>query len=280
VPEFGLVVVAHRLLERDGGLRAPPDVLDLVGGHLDIPRNLLDGRLAAPLGAQLPLGAEDPVELLDDVHRHPDRSTLVRDRPCDRLADPPRRVRRELEPFAMVEFLRCADQPDRPFLNEVEEREALVPVPLRNRDDEAKIRLHHRLLGSVVATFDALCELHLLRRGQERDASDVLQEELKRIGRDLGVRLGLALDLLLGGDDRDLRLVECRVELVELARLQIELVERERDLVGIELPGLATDLEQPLSFVGREDVLDRCSNRRTFRFYCQTIPRSSSRVTP
>jgi hypothetical protein len=132
----------------------------------------------------------------------------------------------------------------------------------------------------VVATLDALRELDLLRCGQERNAPDVLEEELERIGRDLGVRLGLALDLLLGVDDRDLGLVEGGVELVELARLEIELVECKSDLVGVELAVLGADLEKALRFVGREDVLDRCSNRRTLRFPCQNAPIPRRRVTP
>ena len=85
---------------------------------------------------------------------------------------------------------------------------------------------------------------------------------------------------LLGVDDRDLGLVECGVELVELARLQIELVERECDLVGVELSGLRTDVEQALCLVGREDVLDRCPNRRALRFPCQNAPIPRRRVTP
>jgi hypothetical protein len=36
-------------------------------------------------------------------------------------------------------------------------------------------------------------------------------------------------------DDGDLRLVEGRVEVVELRRLQLELVEGERELVGVDL---------------------------------------------
>jgi hypothetical protein len=132
----------------------------------------------------------------------------------------------------------------------------------------------------VVAALDALRELDLLRCGQERNAPDVLEEELERIGRDLGVRLGLALDLLLGVDDRDLGLVEGGVELVELARLEIELVECKSDLVGVELAVLGADLEKALRFVGREDVLDRCSNRRTLRFPCQNAPIPRRRVTP
>ena len=36
VPELGLLVVADRLLERDRQLRAAPDLLDLVGGQVEV----------------------------------------------------------------------------------------------------------------------------------------------------------------------------------------------------------------------------------------------------
>ena len=153
--------------------------------------------------------------------------------------------------------------------------QALVPVALRDRDDEPEVRLHHRLLRAVVAALDALRELDLLRRGQQRDLADVLEEELERVGRDLGAARPRARSrlVLLGMDDRDLRLVEGGVELVELARLEIELVERECDLVRVEPAGLEPGLEQALRLVGREDVLDRCSNRRALRFPCdQSAP--------
>ena len=47
----------------------------------------------------------------------------------------------------------------------------------------------------MVAALDALRELDLLRRGQQIDLADVLQEELERVGGELGV--DLLLDLLL-----------------------------------------------------------------------------------
>jgi len=81
-------------------------------------------------------------------------------------------------------------------------------------------------------------------------------------------------------DHRNLRLVQRGVELVELARLEVELVERERDLVGLQTAGLESGLEQALSFFGREDVLDRCSNYRALRFSCQSAPIPRRRVTP
>ncbi len=133
----------------------------------------------------------------------------------------------------------------------------------------------------MVSPLDALRELDLLRCRQERNAPDVLQKELERVGRDLGVGLGLALDLFLRVDDRDLRFVEGGVELIELARLEIELVECEGDLIRVEAAGLKPGLEQTLSLVGREDVLDRCSKCRALRFTCgQPVPLTRRRVTP
>ena len=142
-------------------------------------------RLAARLGAQLALGADDLVQLLDDVHRHADRARLVGERARDRLADPPRRVRRELVALAPVELLGGAHEADRPLLDQVEERQALVAVALRDRDDEAQVRLDHLLLRAMVAALDALRELDLLGGGQQVDLADVLQEELQRVGGEL-----------------------------------------------------------------------------------------------
>ena len=74
-------------------------------------------------------------------------------------------------------------------------------------------------------------------------------------------------------DDRDLRLLERGVEVVELRRLELELVERERELVGVELAGAIPALEQPLALVAREDLLDRRSSGSALRFFSgQTAP--------
>ena len=70
--------------------------------------------------------------------------------------------------------------------------QALVPVPLRDRDDEAEVRLDHRLLRPVVAALDPLRELDLLRGREQVDLADVLEEELQRVGRDLARRARLS----------------------------------------------------------------------------------------
>src|SRR5439155_380720 len=152
----------------------------------------------------------------------------------------------------------------------------LVADRLLERDDEAEVRLDHLLLRPVVAALDPLRELDLLRGREQVDAADVLEEELQRIGGDLAPVRGH--DLLLDGqlflfhvaaDDVDLELLELRVEVVELSGVEVELVERERDLLGGERAGGARGLEQRLRLDGlyhvhRRLALDpplRCAHR-------------------
>ena len=126
----------------------------------------------------------------------------------------------------------------------------------------------------MLAALDALRELDLLRGGQERNLADVLQEELEGIGGDLRLRLDLDLGLVGARvDDRDLRLLERRVELVELRSLEVELVERERELVGVDAARAVPDLQEPLPLVAREDFLDRRSSGSALRVVSgQTAP--------
>jgi len=131
----------------------------------------------------------------------------------------------------------------------------------------------------MVAALDALGQLDLLRGGEERHLADVLQEQLEGVGRDLGIGTELAFDFVRV-DDLDLRVVESGVELVELSRLETELVERQRNLVRVETAGLEAALEQALRLVGREDIVDRCPTGRALCFASgQTAPLPLRRVT-
>ena len=109
--------------------------------------DLLGRRLAAQLLDELALDVNDLVELLDHVDGNPDRPALVGDRAGDRLADPPGRVRRELVAAAVVELLDRADQPHRPLLDQIQEREPAAEVRLRDRDHQPQVGLDHLLLG-------------------------------------------------------------------------------------------------------------------------------------
>src|SRR3954451_13590548 len=140
LPELRLLLVADRLLERHRGLCGALDRVDLHGVDPRDLGDLVGGRLPAQLRDELALGAADLVELLDDVDGDADRPRLVGQGARDRLADPPGRVGRELEALAVVELLGRADEAERPLLDQVEERQALVAVVLGDRDDEAQVR--------------------------------------------------------------------------------------------------------------------------------------------
>jgi hypothetical protein len=199
------------------------------------------------------------------VDRDADRARLVGQRAGDRLADPPRRVSRELEALAVVELLRRADQPERPLLDEVEERQSLVAVVLRDRDDEAEVGLDHLLLRVEVAALDAAREVDLLLGGEQPDLADVLQEQLKGVGGHVRLevdrRLGLApaslvrralhgvrrggsgIDLL---DQLDLRALEEAVELLDVGLVEVDLGDRGRHFGEGQDPHLLPLEEQTL----------------------------------
>jgi hypothetical protein len=74
-------------------------------------------------------------------------------------------------------------------------------------------------------------------------------------------------------DDRDLRLLEGGEEVVELRGLEVQLIERERELVGIDLARAIPDLQEALALVAGEGLLDRRSSGSALRFFGgQTAP--------
>src|SRR5207237_5859214 len=125
------------------------------------------------------------VDGLDHVDRNADRPRLVRDRTGDRLSDPPRRVRRELVPLAVVELLDRADEADVPFLDQVEEAHAAADVLLRDGDNETKVRLG-QVVPRVVALLDELvgetAQRALLVRVELRELVELLDEDVAQLG--------------------------------------------------------------------------------------------------
>jgi hypothetical protein len=116
-------------------------------------------------------------------------------------------------------------------------------------------------LGRVVAALDALRQLDLLRRGQQRHAADLLEEELERVRRELGLGLGRYLHLAGRLDDRDLELVERVVERVQLASVEVEVVECACDVLGAQRSGRPAYLDQAARLVELEDVAPCCCLR-------------------
>ena len=105
------------------GSCAAQDLAYLLGHDLELLGDLVRRRLAPEPLDELPLDMDDLVELLDHMDGNPDRARLVGDGARHGLADPPGRVRRELESLAVIELLDRADEAERAFLDEIEEGE-------------------------------------------------------------------------------------------------------------------------------------------------------------
>ena len=127
---------------------------------------------------------------------------FVGERARHRLPDPPGRVGRELKALAIVELLDRADQPERAFLDQVEEREAAAEVPLRDRDDEPEISLDHLRLRRQVPALDPLREVDLPVGRQQPHFPDLAQVEPQRVERRLDGQVQLRRRLVL--DERGL----------------------------------------------------------------------------
>src|SRR5215204_233087 len=261
VPEHGVLGLSDRLVEARRRMRRRLHLARLLDGEACLLGDLLERGLPAELRPEDALGLVELLETLDDVHRHPDRAGLVRKRPGHGLADPPGGVRRELVAAAPVEFLDRADEPQRALLDQVQEGQALVPVVLRDRHDEAQVRLDHPLLRLHVAALDPLRELDLLGGGQERVAAGLAQEELKRVGRRLvdgrlrrrPRRLFWLWGLL---DDVDAALLELALERLALHLVQLQRLENLCQLGVPDRARLLGNLEQIAQVLAAEDGLD------------------------
>ena len=144
---MAVLLLADRRLERDRLPRDAQHAPDLLGRQLHRAADLLGGRLASELLHQRARDAQQLVDRLHHVHRDADGARLVGDRPGDRLADPPRRVGRELVAALVLELLDRAHQADVPFLDQVEELQPAVQVALGDRHDEPQIGLDQLLLA-------------------------------------------------------------------------------------------------------------------------------------
>src|SRR6185437_9333762 len=181
VAESAVTVVAHRLVEARHRLRSLANLLNLLDRQLRGLGDLLLRGLAAELHVQLTLDPRDLALALGDVHRHADRARGVVQPALDRLTDPQRRVRGELEASAPVELLGGANKPDHALLDEVAKRETLALVLLRDGHDEAEVRIDHPILRGHVSALDALGQLDLLSSREQRVTARLVEELLQGI---------------------------------------------------------------------------------------------------
>jgi hypothetical protein len=122
-------------------------------------------------------------------------------------------------------------------------------VLLRDRHDQAEVRVDHQLLRLAIAALDALRELDLLGRRQQPVTPRLVQEELQRIR---GCRGKLTVDVgLLCGFGTctvvrqcDVALFELLVEALHLLFVELGLLEELADRRQIQAAVFLALLEQ------------------------------------
>src|SRR5512133_1812535 len=225
VPEVAVLLLADGRLEADRLLRDLEDLAHLVERQLHLLRDLLRRRLAPELLHEVAARPDELVDRLDHVDGDADRPRLVGDGAGDRLADPPRRVRRELVAALVLELVHRLHEADVALLDEVQELQAAVRVLLRDRDDEAQVGLDElglRPLRPALALADgAVGALQQLAR-HHRLLLDA--EDLPAGGPHRAVEL---LDLLDGAAELPRQLLAGRLVLARLAQQPPQLLRRD-----------------------------------------------------
>ena len=168
---------------------------------------------------------------------------------------------RELVALAPVELLRGAVEADDALLDQVEERNVVPLVALRDRHDEAKVGVDHPLLGSQVAALDALREGDLVGRREQLVPSRGVHEELERV--EGAGRGGPGLCGGRSGAHDHVALLERRAEPGHLVVGHLVLVGQRLELPLLDETALGGLLEQAL---GRHQIVQmaRLVQRRAF----------------
>ena len=171
--------------------------------------NALHRRIPLVGRLQMPHGAQNDIDFLDDMHRQANGPRLVHDAALDVLAYPPRGIGREAETALRIELFEGMDQPEITFLDQIEQGNAPVQVMLGNVHDQAQVVLDHALAGGKIALAHQARGRQLLLRRQQRLGADFSQVELGDVfeqfdfrGDDFRLRrqqglLGLPLELLI-----------------------------------------------------------------------------------
>ena len=89
VTQVRILIVTNRRFHRNGFLRDFQHFANFVLGHFHALGEFIGQRFAAHFLQHLPGDAVQFVDRLDHVHRDADRPRLVRNRTCNRLANPP-----------------------------------------------------------------------------------------------------------------------------------------------------------------------------------------------
>src|SRR5919112_3601883 len=187
VAELGGVVVPYGRGEAYGTLADLLQPLDLGHENAKLDRDLLLRRLAPQGLDHAPVGPVVLVDLLDHVNGDAYGPPLVGDGAGYCLPYPPRRIRRELVAFGMVELLGRPYEPEVALLDEIEKRNTAITILLGDGDDEPQVGLDETVFGPLTSAGNTLGEPYLVSVGEEGHPSYLREVHPDGIPRGNGV---------------------------------------------------------------------------------------------
>jgi hypothetical protein len=117
---------------------------------------------------------------VESVQRYANYARLLCQRLENRLADPPHRVRDELDSLRLVELVRGADETEVALVDQIGERDALILILLGHRHDEPEVRAHQLVQRLLIVHPNALRQSHLFLTVDQRIDADVTQVLVER----------------------------------------------------------------------------------------------------
>src|SRR5262249_52337122 len=115
IAEVRILLFTDRSLQRNRLLGDLQDFSDLRRRDVHLLGDLFRGRFTAELLDQRARGADQLVDRFDHMHRDANGAGLIGDSSSDRLADPPRRIGRELVTASVLELVNGFHQADVAF---------------------------------------------------------------------------------------------------------------------------------------------------------------------
>src|SRR5262249_49765877 len=135
----------------------------LVFGELDLDTKFAQRRRAAELQFEARLCLLHTGQGVTGVYGKTNCAARVRNAASDRLANPPRGVGGELEALSPVELFDRVHKTEIALLDQVQKRKTRRLILLRDRHDEAQVRLHEGAL-CLIAIANHASQLTSTRR--------------------------------------------------------------------------------------------------------------------
>src|SRR6516225_4903607 len=105
-------------------------------------------------------------DLIHQMDRKPNRLALVRQRPFDRLLNPPSTIRTQLATLSRIEAFYGLNQTDISFRNQIEERQPEIRVVLSDLNDQSEVCFDHPSPSLLVTLLNACGQRNLLLHSQ------------------------------------------------------------------------------------------------------------------